>query len=62
MGLQLIMADPIRDGTLMVSEFTKERKIVPPVPPNPLTVAYWVTVKNIGAFETIFTIQGGGVV
>jgi hypothetical protein len=58
-GAQWIMADPYRDGVLEVSAFAKERRIKVP---DSLTVLYWATVTNVGSFDALFSIQGGGLV
>jgi hypothetical protein len=59
MGAQWIMAHPIGPGTLVVGEFTKEKRLNNPG--EPLTF-YYATVTNVGwAFPVAeFSIQGGG--
>lgn len=53
-GAQYCMANPLNPGgALQVNDQTKERK-------NDGSVAYWVTIKNIGAFATNFNLSGGG--
>lgn len=57
LGAQWIMADPRGPGVLQVTNFTKERRFVPP---NQLRTFYWAVVTNTGLGVALFSLQGGG--